>query len=57
MTDRASDLATLSVRMRDIPEIADGDWVTLANGITVLIGRNNVGKTRILQWTCNLSWS
>src|SRR5580700_706908 len=35
--------------MRDVPEIVNGDWVLLTNGITVLTGRNNVGKTRILQ--------
>jgi len=35
--------------MRGIPEIADGDWVLLTQGITVLTGRNNVGKTRLLQ--------
>jgi recombinational DNA repair ATPase RecF len=39
----------LSVRMRGIPEIADTDWVDLTQGMTVLTGRNNVGKTRLLQ--------
>jgi predicted ATPase len=35
--------------MRGIPEIVDSDWVRLNPGITVLTGRNNAGKTRILQ--------
>jgi hypothetical protein len=35
--------------MVGIPEIADSDWVPLTGGITVLTGRNNVGKTRLLQ--------
>jgi AAA domain, putative AbiEii toxin, Type IV TA system len=35
--------------MRGIPEIVDGGWVLLTHGITVLTGRNNVGKTRVLQ--------
>lgn len=41
--------AALSVRMRGIPEIVNGDWVLLTKGITVLTGRNNVGKTRVLR--------
>ena len=35
--------------MRGVPEIVNDDWVLLTKGITVLTGRNNVGKTRILQ--------
>src|SRR5260370_10296322 len=35
--------------MRGIPEIVDNDWVLPTQGITVLTGRNNVGKTRLLQ--------
>jgi hypothetical protein len=49
VTSRPAKKAALSVRMRGIPEIADGDWVLLTHGITVLTGRNNVGKTRLLQ--------
>ncbi len=49
VTSPAAEKAALSVRMRGIPEIVDGDWVLLTQGITVLTGRNNVGKTRLLQ--------
>jgi putative AbiEii toxin of type IV toxin-antitoxin system/OLD-like protein len=35
--------------MRGIAEIVDSDWLPLTQGITVLTGRNNVGKTRLLQ--------
>ncbi|HVB43079.1 MAG TPA: AAA family ATPase [Streptosporangiaceae bacterium] len=49
MTLPGAESAMLSVRMRGIPEIVDGDWVLLTQGITVLTGRNNVGKTRVLQ--------
>ncbi|HET9897684.1 MAG TPA: ATP-binding protein [Streptosporangiaceae bacterium] len=49
MTERLAGSATLSVRMRDVPGIADSDWFTLSNGITVLTGRNNVGKTHLLK--------
>jgi hypothetical protein len=41
--------------MRDIPEIVDSDWIPLARGITVLTGRNNVGKTRLLQVIADLN--
>jgi energy-coupling factor transporter ATP-binding protein EcfA2 len=51
----------LSVRMRGVPEIVDGTWVSLTPGITVLTGRNNVGKTRLLQAIAGLhpeaAWS
>ncbi len=41
--------AALSVRLVRIPEIADSGWLLLTHGVTVLTGRNNVGKTRLLQ--------
>jgi len=37
--------AQLSVRIRGIPEIVDSEWVPVTHVITVLTGRNNVGKT------------
>jgi energy-coupling factor transporter ATP-binding protein EcfA2 len=49
MTSPGLTAVAVSVRMRGIPEIVDSDWVRLTPGITVLTGRNNVGKTRILQ--------
>lgn len=49
VTSPGAENAELSVRMRGIPEIVSGDWILLTNGITVLTGRNNVGKTRVLK--------
>lgn len=55
MTSPSAETAALSVQMRGLPEIVDGDWIPLTHGITVLTGRNNVGKTRILQSIASLN--
>src|SRR5207253_3023984 len=45
----------LSVRMRGIAGIADYDWLKLTPGISVLTGRNNVGKSRVLLTIATLA--
>ena len=42
-------MAGLEIRFANAPGIVDSDWMRLAPGISVLTGRNNVGKSRILQ--------
>src|SRR5207244_8325885 len=37
------------VRFRGAQGIADSDWLKLAPGISVVTGRNNVGKSRVLK--------
>jgi len=45
----------LAVRFSGSEGIADSDWLLLAPGISVLTGRNNVGKSRLLQLTVQLA--
>jgi len=42
------------VRFKDVAGIADSDWLKLAPGMSVVTGRNNVGKSRILKATGDL---
>src|SRR5207244_13134800 len=37
------------VRFRGAQGIADSDWLKLAPGVSVVTGRNNVGKSRVLK--------
>jgi len=37
----------LEVCVRGIPGIVDSEWIPLTSGISVLTGRNNVGKSRV----------
>jgi hypothetical protein len=48
------DFDSFAVRITSVPGIADTDWLTLAPGISVLAGRNNVGKTRALRFINSL---
>jgi hypothetical protein len=47
----------IEAKIRDVPGIVDSDWLTLTGGITVLTGRNNVGKTRILRAIADIKTS
>ena len=46
--------AAVQASIVGIPGIVDSNWLTLTSGITVLTGRNNVGKTRILRTVATL---
>src|SRR5947209_10669622 len=37
------------VRFEQVTGVADTPWLTLSPGISVITGRNNVGKTRMLR--------
>lgn len=43
-----------AVRFADAPGFADSDWLLLSPGVSVLTGRNNVGKSRLLTQVLNL---
>ncbi len=46
-----------AVRFVDAPGFADSDWLILSPGISVLTGRNNVGKSRLLTQVRDLQTS
>jgi hypothetical protein len=48
-------VTSLAVRFVGVPGIADSGWMTLSPGVSVLTGRNNVGKSRVLQLVTRLS--
>jgi hypothetical protein len=39
----------LAVRFADAPGFVDSSWLVLSPGVSVLTGRNNVGKSRLLM--------
>src|SRR5437588_12501575 len=48
-------LTTLSIRLLHRDGFCESQWLELAPGVTVLTGRNNVGKSRFLRAISNLS--
>lgn len=50
-----ADEQTIEVEFAETPGIVNSDWLQLSPGITVVTGRNNAGKTRILTRMADLS--
>lgn len=46
---------TVTTRVTAVPGIVDTDWISLVEGIVVLTGRNNVGKSRLLRSIASVS--
>jgi predicted ATPase len=42
-------ITELAVRFADAPGFVDSSWLVLSPGVSVLTGRNNVGKSRLLM--------
>jgi hypothetical protein len=51
------DPISLSVRIRGVSGFVDSDWISLTDGIVVITGRNNAGKSRLLRTFASVSTS